>query len=132
MTTPAYGTYGFQSVRTPPADSTQLPAWLSVELANVARAIPQRRTRPLIANYTATSADDDLTCDATAGAFSVTLPLPAQAWGMTITITKTDVSANAITLVATISGAASPTLAAQWNSKTVRSNGVVWYTIASV
>lgn len=65
--------------------------------------------------------------DATAGAFAVTLPAALNLQGRQILIKKIDSSANAITVTAagsdTIEGAATSSLAAQWNKTLLISNG---------
>jgi len=80
--------------------------------------------------------DVHIGADATAGAFAVTLPSPGQVPGQTFTLTKLDASVNAVTLnvlgSATISGAATVVLAAQWSSVTVYSTGTGYVRTASV
>jgi hypothetical protein len=79
--------------------------------------------------YPVTANDDIILCDATSGAFSVTL-LASPTAGMNFTIKKIDVSANAITIAGNgknIDGAASQSVPAQWNSMTVVYNGTAWY-----
>lgn len=69
--------------------------------------------------------------DATAGAFTVTLPSAAKYKGFQFIIKKIDASANAVTIDAseTIDGAASVDLASQYDSKTVISDGAGWNVI---
>lgn len=80
--------------------------------------------------YTAT-AGETIFCNATAGAITVNYP-PAAAFGAAeISVIKTDASANAVTLdpngAETINGAASDSLAAQYNAITAISNGVALF-----
>ncbi|HSC14498.1 MAG TPA: hypothetical protein VLI71_05235, partial [Gammaproteobacteria bacterium] len=53
-----------------------------------------------------------------------------------LTVKKIDATANAVTIdgdgAETIDGAATQSLPAQWNAKTVQSNGVAWFIIATV
>lgn len=72
-------------------------------------------------------------CNATGGAFNVTLPATTTP-GVRFTIKKVDASANAVTIVATVDGTVNPTLAAQWSSITVVSTSTsgTWYKVASV
>lgn len=80
--------------------------------------------------------DRNIGADATAAPFAVTLPSPGSVPGQTFTLTKLDISANAVTLnvlgAATISGAATVVLAAQWSSVTVYSTGTEYIRTASV
>lgn len=98
------------------------------------RSNPAMRT----ANVTlaATSALNQL-CDATSGAFAVTLPPANAAAGQMITVKKIDVSANAVTVTRagtdTIDGATTYVLAAQYKSVTLLSNnGTQWFVIGVV
>ena len=67
-------------------------------------------------------------CNATGGAFTVTLPPAINLQGRKILIKKIDASGNAITVAAdgsdTIEGSGTLPLAAQWNSLHLISNGV--------
>lgn len=84
--------------------------------------------------YTVTPADDGrlISCDATAGAFTVTLPTVALAGdGFRIGLKKIDSGANAITVDGdgseTIDGATTQTLAKQYDTVWLRCTGAVWY-----
>jgi hypothetical protein len=87
------------------------------------------------ANYTLTDADRIVACDASAGAFTVSLPSAAGIAGRMYTIKKVDSSPNAVTVAAptgqTIDGAASYVLSAQWKYVTVVSDGSNWLIIAN-
>lgn len=106
--------------------------WFDVELGNLQRAIPPSQVRTLVASATLTSADAVVLVDATAGAVSVTLPMPSQVQGFLVTVKKIDASANAVTLVGTIDGAANPTLPTRYKSKTIVSDGTTYFTLATV
>lgn len=89
--------------------------------------------------YTATVTDRTILCDATAGAFTVTLPTAAAAYdsalatGTVLTLIKTDSGANAVTIDGdgseTINGATTQALAAQWDKLTIISTGTAWLII---
>ena len=83
--------------------------------------------------YTLTSTDHLVTCDATGGAFTVTLPVAASHAGREYVLIKTDSSGNAVTLDGngseTINGATDQELAAQWDMIRVVSNGTAWFVI---
>jgi hypothetical protein len=81
--------------------------------------------------YTATDLDSLILCNATGGAFTVTLPAVAGVSGKKLTIKKTDASGNAVTVdgngAETIDGAATASLASQYKYISVISNGVGWF-----
>lgn len=83
------------------------------------------------AAYTATIDDGLILCDATSGAFTVTLPAVSGNAGLELTIKKIDASVNAITVDGnaseTIDDAATASLASQYNSVTVVCDGVEWW-----
>lgn len=108
------------------------PTWTRTQLASIARAIKPTTGRTVVATTTIAATDEVIYCDATAGPFTVTLLPPDQVQFLTVTILKIDASANAVTLGGTVSGAISPTLATQYKSKTINSDGIHWFTIASV
>jgi hypothetical protein len=84
--------------------------------------------------YVATAEDFTLLCDATGGAFSVTLPAAASSTGRTYFIKKTDASANAVTIDAngaeTIDGATTLLLEDQYEGALIRCNGTAWSVVA--
>jgi hypothetical protein len=111
----------------------QLIVWLNKQFTNLMVAsaqVPSWVNKT--ANYTASKEDAYIFMDATAGALTVTVPLATTMPGVVLTIKKIDASANAVTIAATIDGAASPTLATQYKSKTIQSDGTRWNTIASI
>lgn len=83
--------------------------------------------RNVVANATATVSDYMILCDASAGAFDVSLPT-ATAMGKTLIIVKVDSSVNAVTVVPfgndRIQGAASLSLSAQWAKAILSADGV--------
>lgn len=86
------------------------------------------------ANYTLTLASDHAAlCDATSGAFAVTLPAAATVSGIEYVIKKIDAGANAVTLTGieaeTIDGSNTYALTAQWQFVRVQSNGTAWFVV---
>lgn len=116
----------------PQAPTAYSTTWIRTQLANLTRAIAFQGTRKVLAADVVEATDDTILCDATAGAFNITLPLASQVQFLRVTIKKIDASANAVTLVGTIDGAVNPTLPAQYKSKTIQSDGSAWYTLATV
>lgn len=101
----------------------------------------RRRCWPYVVSaattYTVLTDDSYLIlCDATAGAFDVDLPAAASSTNVRVTVKKIDASANAVTVdgngAETIDGAATYSLAAQWDSVTITCNGTAWYVEATV
>lgn len=82
------------------------------------------------AAYTITAADSVVACDATSAAFTITLPTAVGIAGREYTVKKTDASANAVTVdgngAQTIDGAATYSVAAQWNTIVIVSDGANW------
>lgn len=78
-----------------------------------------------------TASTPTLLCNATGGAFTVTLPTAASTSGQIFNIKKTDSSANAVTIdpngAETIDGASTLVLNTQWQSAQIQSNGTAWY-----
>lgn len=76
---------------------------------------------------------DVLLCDATTAPFTVTLPDATKNGGRKLTIKKVDASANAVTIDGagsqTIDGATTDSLASQYDSLTMVSDGVEWWLI---
>jgi hypothetical protein len=75
-----------------------------------------------------------LLCNATGGAFTVTLPVAAAHPGRVFTIKKIDASVNAVTIdgdgAETIDGAATYALTAQWQSVVLQCNGTSWFVLS--
>jgi hypothetical protein len=79
------------------------------------------------AAYTAVTTDNLLLADATTAAFTITLP--AVAAGQLLTVKKIDSTANAVTISpasGTIDGAATDSIAIQWQARTYVSDGTNW------
>lgn len=81
--------------------------------------------------YSATSADDLIPCNATGGAFTVTLPAAASNAGMVLEIIKTDSSSNAVTVDGnsseTINGALTVNLTTQYDRVRIICDGSNWH-----
>lgn len=86
-----------------------------------------------IASYSATTSDDVLLCDATAGAIIIGLPAVATSSGKVLVIKKIDATANTVTIDGNlgelIDGAATQVISAQWTAIEIVCNGTAWYII---
>lgn len=84
-------------------------------------------------DYTATIKDAVILCDASGGAFAITLPASAGAQGLMLYIKKTDASANAVTIDGdgseTVDGAATLVLASQYDAARLVADGTGWAVI---
>ena len=133
----------FRKISIIAALSSDLKAWLTRLQDELSAAINNLRwqditegVRIVTGAYTLTSLEFTLLCDATGAAFTITLPAAASNHGRIYVIKKTDVSANAVTIdgngAETIDGAATVALAAQYNARTIQSNGTNWSVLATV
>lgn len=88
------------------------------------------------AAYTITVADSFVACDATAGAFTVTLPTASGIAGREYTIKRVNAGVNAVTVdgagAELIDAAATYVLAAEWATIVVVSNGFRWLIKAKI
>lgn len=95
----------------------------------------QLPTTSITSAYTATAGDYTILCDATSGAITVTLPLAKPNKQKVYIIKKTDSSANAITIdgngAETIDGATTQSLASQYDTKTIQSDGTSWHILST-
>lgn len=96
-------------------------------------ALPSSNKQPIATKtttYTTTNADGVILCDATAGAFTVTLVTASGNTGLTQTFKKTDSTASVVTIDAngsqTIDGSLTYALSQQWTHVTLVSNGSNW------
>lgn len=95
----------------------------------LSRAFYPPQTSVKAVNYVVLSTDDNTTflVDATGAARSITLPtLGATDIGWNTTVKKSDASANAVTIVGTVGGVASPSLTAQHATMFVIWTGTAW------
>lgn len=105
---------------------------LDQQLKNVEQAMPPQHVRTIVADDDATTRDQTIAVDATAGAVTVTLPAADQVAAFIVTVVKIDASAHVVTIGATSSGVTNPTLTAQYDSITVQSIGTEYLTVARV
>ncbi len=110
-----------------PAPKEYDPAWINVELARVAKSMPSYVIRRVTANTTLQINDGMVVGDATAGAFTITLPSPSLGSGQPVTIKKSDTSVNAITIGGTVDGVLNRTLSVQNDSIIIQSDGSTWF-----
>lgn len=85
-------------------------------------------TRSVSTATTATTSDYTIRADATAAAFSVTLPA-SPVLGQVINVKKIDASANAVTVDGNgknIDGTATKSIGTQYTTITVQYNGATW------
>ncbi|GIX04970.1 MAG: hypothetical protein KatS3mg114_0839 [Planctomycetaceae bacterium] len=84
-------------------------------------------------NYSVTSTDSVLLCDATSGALTVTLPTAAGITGRQYSIKRISSGANTVTVAAqsgqTIDGTATRVLGTQYETVTVVSDGSNWWVV---
>jgi hypothetical protein len=82
-------------------------------------------------NYTATNSDHVILCDASGGAFTITLPAAGGVTGIIYHIKKIDSSANAVTIdgnsAETIDGDLTIDLALQYESVMIVCDGSNWH-----
>lgn len=87
-------------------------------------------TLPITGNYTVKGSEDIILADATAGAITVTLPDATANKNLAIYVKKTDSGGNAVTVATslsqTIDGASTVSLAAQYATTTLVSDGANW------
>lgn len=84
--------------------------------------------------YTAGTQDHTILCNTSAGPFNISLPNPSGATGRIYAIKKISSDANAVTLVtyygsSTIDGQSTYTLANQYNSVIITTDGTSWFVI---
>jgi hypothetical protein len=88
------------------------------------------------ANYTAGTSDYVLLCNATGGAFTITLPSPAGATGRIYVIKRISSGSNTVTIgttsgASTIDGAATYSLSSQYSSVELSTDGIAWYVVSN-
>lgn len=119
--------------RAVPTSADALPKWLETEFGNIQRRIAGVSHRTVTTDTTVLITDGLILCDTTANAITVTWPTPIRAtedW--LVTIKRISGGAHAVTLGGTLDGSASPTLAAQYKSWTIWSDGTLLHLVASV
>jgi len=121
-TAPGSGTFTFAIA--PPTGSIIIAQYITsaTSTGNIYNPISTKTTAYTISGAT----DSYIRADATSGAFNVTLPTASSFTGFEYIIKKTDVSANAVTVVGTIDGVTNYLLSTQYKYLRVRSNGTNW------
>lgn len=111
-----------------------MPQNTETQVTALSAVVSKVALRFISAAHTITTGDYFL-CDATSGAFTITLPAAGQVPGRTIIVQKVDSSVNGVTVDGagseTINGALTQALAAQYNSITIRSDGTQWFITSS-
>ena len=86
------------------------------------------------ANYSATSSDETILSNASAGAITITLPTAVGATGKTYVVKKIDSSANTVTMATTssqtIDGTLTRVFSNQYTGAQVQTDGSNWYILA--
>lgn len=78
-------------------------------------------------NYTITTVDYTILCNASAAAFSVSLPAPSSVINKILNIKKIGTDSNAVTVSGTVDGSANPSLTASMESITIQANAAGWW-----
>lgn len=108
-----------------------VPAWMTIAADAINGLLRGEKTAvSASSDYTIGEGDGVILCDATSAAFTVTLPKAAMFKGREFDVKKIDASANTITIDGdgseTIDGAATASLAAQWDRARLFSDGANW------
>lgn len=115
------------------ADQTDLQA--AIDAKQTAQSGVRTAYAAKTANYTLTTSDYTINGDATGGIFTLTLPTAVSKSGQIYVLRKSDASGNAITVATTssqtINGSTTQSLASQYSTITVQSDGANWMIIAS-
>jgi len=84
-----------------------------------------------VTNYTATTGDGTILCDATSGSFTITLPTATGNTGKTFSVKKIDSSSNSVTISSgsLIDGSSTQDILIQYVNVTVQSDGTTWYVL---
>ncbi len=114
---------------TEPDDKIVGMLWLDTSVTSAAGDIVAVTTKT--AAYTALDTDHVILCDASTGAFTITLPAAAGRTGRMYYIKKIDSSANAVTIDGnaseTIDGGLTAVLTVQFESVTIVCDGSNWH-----
>ena len=125
--TPARQTY-----RKLPVPLAYDKAYWDKELGNVQLALSPVAMRTATSATTANVTDAVILCDATGGAFTVSLFDPSRVKEQQVTVKKIDASGHAITIqpmVGLIDGASTQTISAQYKALTMQSDGATWWIV---
>ncbi len=99
------------------------------QLNLLAQSVSPQVTRTVLAAATIQTTDDTILGNTTGGNFAITL-LPANQCQF-LKVSIKNIGTGTLTITGTIDGSANPTLA-QNKSKTIQSDGVAWWLLASV
>ena len=114
----------------PGSGATVLSSWITDKTLTTDITGPKWPTVTKTANYSALTSDSVILCNASSGAFTVTLPTAASVLGKLYTIKKIDTSANVVTVTTTssqtIDGAITNIVATPYESVTVVSDNSNW------
>ena len=90
--------------------------------------VPNIRPTPVTVAASYTTGADDYKVNGNAAAGAITITPDTTAAGRILVIQKTDSSANAVTIGATVDGSVNPTLSTQYQLKRMIFNGSAWET----
>lgn len=115
-----------------PNDPKQLSGWLQTELGNVQRAFIPTKSRAVLVSGRVQSTDTVIYADATAGPITLTLPSPDQVKDLVVTVKKIDSTGSAVTIVGVVDNVTNPVLAAQYDTRTIGSDGLNFYLLGQI
>jgi predicted nucleic acid-binding Zn ribbon protein len=122
------------TITLPTATASQTGMTLISDASSVWSYRYAEKTTSKTANFTCTGDETVITCDASSGAFTLTLPAAANFTGKHFYIKKTDSSTNAVTIDGnsseTIDGQANVALKGKYSSIKVVCDGSNWHTVA--
>ena len=109
------------------------PTTLEIKIEQIVTSSVLSSYLAVTTTYQALTSDSVILCDASGGAFTVTLSNVTVSSGKTYIIKKTDSSSNAVTIdgfsTDVIDGALTMTISTQWVSISVFCNGSAWYVV---
>lgn len=101
------------------------------QFINVEQGIPPQTVRTILASDDATVDDQTILVDCTASDVTVMLPPADKAQNFVLTVKRIDNSVHSVTVEASdgslIDGISSLSLATQWKTRTVQSDGAAYY-----
>ena len=113
-----------------PIYDISVPAHRKMTLANLRKSV---LATAKTTTYVVTATDDFIPVDATSGAFTVTLPTAVGIAGRSYTFKKTDATFSQVTIdgdgTETVDGAANTTVATQYETVEVVSDGTNWHIV---
>lgn len=115
-----------------PNDPKQLSGFLQVELGNVQRAFIPTKSRSVLVSGRVQSTDTVIYADASAGPITLTLPSPDQVKDLVVTVKKVDSTGSSVTIVGVVDNVTNPVLAAQYDTRTIGSDGLNYYLLSKI